>query len=99
MDTSIPIVISFPPPAPKSIFATSAAGVGVAPSSGAVITKRYATFIRRYTPITSESPPTIAFGRSLPGFFISPAMAPTFIQPSYANIIPMSAEPRLVANG
>ena len=32
-----------------------------------------------------DTPPTIARGRSLPGFFISPAMAPTLVQPSNAK--------------
>ena len=40
-----------------------------------------------------DTPPTIARGRSRPGFFISPAIAPTLVQPSNANRTAISVWP------
>ena len=45
----------------------------------------------------TDTPPTIAMGRSLPGFFISPAMAPTLVQPSKANRMATISCPRTTA--
>ena len=41
-------------------------------------------------------PPANALGKSFPGFFISPTIGVTFIQPSYANSIAIKTEPKTV---
>ena len=52
--------------------------------------------ISKYTTITKDRPKKIARGKSRLGFFISPAILPTAIQPSYAYIVARSADPRAV---